>query len=167
MTRMLKFKGLALLLGIIWLATLGILTVVRANEDNGTPVLRGRIVAVNIPGASAISAVGTFLPGGPIHDKPAFAAFTQPGKILDPTRILVGSSSNFGAPRANAGQREGSFLSIETLSAFLLTTPSDGCGPQTLPLAWKASARRRFSTPLELDWPMRPIRQPAVYTPTA
>src|SRR6266699_6877074 len=98
MTRMLKFKVLALLLGIIWLATLGILTVVRANEDNETPVLRGRIVAVNIPGASAISAVRTFLPGGPIHDKPAFAAFTQPGKVLDPARIQVGSTSNFGAP---------------------------------------------------------------------
>jgi len=125
MTRMLKFKGLALLLGIIWLATLGILTVVRANEDNGTPVLRGRIVAVNIPGASAISAVGTFLPGGPIHDKPAFAAFTQPGKILDPTRILVGSSSNFGAPRANAGQREGSFLSIDASGEDVLAVPDD------------------------------------------
>src|SRR6266699_2458776 len=101
MTRMLKFKGLALLLGIIWLATLGILTVVRANEDNGTPVLRGRIVAVNIPGASAISAVGTFLPGGPIHDKPAFAAFTQPGKILDPT---LASARVLSSPSMRAGR---------------------------------------------------------------
>ncbi len=128
MTRMLKFKGLALLLGIIWLATLGILTVVRANDNNGTPVLRGRIVAVNIPGASAISAVGTFLPGGPIHDKPAFAAFTQPGKILDPTRILVGSSSNFGAPRANTGQREGSFLSIDVSGQDVLAVINNAFG---------------------------------------
>jgi hypothetical protein len=60
--------------------------------------LRGRIVALGIPGASAISAFGTFLPGGPIHDNPALAAFTMPGRVLDPVRILVGSTSNFGAP---------------------------------------------------------------------
>jgi len=33
-------------------------------------VLSGRIVATGIPGASAISAVGTFHAGGPIHDDP-------------------------------------------------------------------------------------------------
>jgi hypothetical protein len=33
--------------------------------------------------------------------------------VLEPTRILVGSSSNFGAPKANADQAEGSFLSID------------------------------------------------------
>src|SRR6266496_6162603 len=144
MTRMLKFKGLALLLGIIWLATLGILTVVRANEDNETPVLRGRIVAVNIPGASAISAVGTFLPGGPIHDKPSFAAFTQPGKILDPTRILVGSSSNFGAPRANAGQREGSFLSIDASGEDVLAVPDDFAAADGQVAVEKCGALRRI-----------------------
>ncbi|MCM3874010.1 MAG: hypothetical protein ND895_25255 [Pyrinomonadaceae bacterium] len=74
--------------------------------------LKGRIIAVGIPGASAISPVGHFLPGGPIHDNPAFAAYTLPGRILDPARILVGSRSNFGAPRANSEQRDGSFLSI-------------------------------------------------------
>jgi hypothetical protein len=77
------------------------------------PFLDGRIVALGIPGASAVSAVGTFLPGGPIHDNPAFAAFTQPGRVLDPRRILVGSTSNFGAPPANPHQLEGSFLSID------------------------------------------------------
>ena len=85
----------------------------------------GRIVAVGIPGASAISAVGTFLPGGPIHDKPAFAAFTQPGKVLDPARILVGSTSNFGAPLAIAGQLPGSFISIDPSSAAPLAIPAD------------------------------------------
>jgi hypothetical protein len=84
--------------------------------------LNGRIVAVGIPGISAISPVGTFLPGGPIHDKPAFAAYTQPGSILDPVRILVGSNSNFGEPVAAAGQSQGSFLSI------------DPRGPPTLPM---------------------------------
>jgi hypothetical protein len=73
-----------------------------AEEKDQT--LRGRIVAVGVSGASAISPVGTFLPGGPIHDNPAFAAYTQPGRILDPARILVGSRSNFGAPVANPDQ---------------------------------------------------------------
>lgn len=63
--------------------------------------LRARIVALGIPGASAISPVGTFLPGGPIHDTLAFATYTQPDQILDPVRILVGSRSNFEAPLAN------------------------------------------------------------------
>ena len=62
--------------------------------------LSGRVLAVGIPGAGAISPVGVFHPGGPIHDKPEFAAYTQPGQILDPKRILVGSRSNFGAPPA-------------------------------------------------------------------
>src|SRR5215469_8996520 len=56
--------------------------------DNRQP-LRGRVVALGIPGASAISAVGTFLPGGPIHDNPGLAAFTMPGRVLDPRRQHV------------------------------------------------------------------------------
>src|SRR5262249_20796383 len=87
--------------------------------------LRGRIVAIDIPGVSAISPVGSFLPGGPIHDNPAFAAYTQPGRILDPARILVGSRSNFGAPLANPDEREGSFLSIDPRGAAILVVPSN------------------------------------------
>src|SRR5215471_15477925 len=82
-------------------------------EGDDQPPIRGRIVALGIPGASAISAVGAFLPGGPIHDNPALAAFTMPGRVLDPVRILVGSTSNFGAPVAHAGQLTGSFLSMD------------------------------------------------------
>ena len=69
---------------------------VMAQEKDDGQFLSGRIVAVGIPGISAVSPVGTFLPGGPIHDKPVLAAFTQPGRVLDPTRILVASTSNFG-----------------------------------------------------------------------
>jgi len=87
--------------------------------------LIGRIVAIGIPGVSAISPVGSFLPGGPIHDNPAFAAYTQPGRILDPARILVGSSSNFGAAPANPDEREGSFLSIDPRGATILVIPSN------------------------------------------
>jgi hypothetical protein len=82
-------------------------------EQETPPFIDARVIASGIPGASAVSPVGTFLPGGPIHDNPTLAAFTQPGRVLDPTRILVGSSSNFGAAKANADQAEGSFLSID------------------------------------------------------
>src|SRR5579872_1300948 len=95
-------------------------------KDHGkaTP-LEGRIVAIGIPGASAISAVGSFLPGGPIHDNPALAAFTQPGKVLDPARILVGSRSNFGEPVAIVNQSEGSLLSIDPRGSTTLVVPAD------------------------------------------
>jgi hypothetical protein len=83
----------------------------------------GRVVAAGIPGASAVAPVGTFLAGGPIHDNPALAAFTVPGRVLDPARILVGSSSNFGALKANADQAKGSFLSIDP-RAEELSVPS-------------------------------------------
>jgi hypothetical protein len=76
---------------LLALAAIGTFTI---EAEDGPQALLGRIVALGIPDASAISGVGTFLAGGPIHDKPAFAAFTLPGKILDPMRILVGSPSN-------------------------------------------------------------------------
>ena len=52
--------------------------------------LEGRVVAVGIPGVSAVAPVGTFLPGGPNPTK--FAAYGRPGQVLDPKRILVGST---------------------------------------------------------------------------
>jgi len=98
--------------GAIGLATLGGTSVSAAGAEDPS-FADGRVIAFGIPGASAVSPVGTFLPGGPIHDNPTLAAFTLPGRVLDPTRIVVGSSSNFGAPKANADQAEGSFLSID------------------------------------------------------
>ena len=96
-------------------AAAGMMVLGRPRRGRAAPVpdLRARIVALGIPGASAISPVGTFLAGGPIHDNPAFADSTQSGRILDPARILVGSRSNFGAPLANAQQQAGSFLSLD------------------------------------------------------
>src|SRR5262245_65681440 len=96
---------------VVGFATIGSFNAGRA--DGKKMDLIGRIVAIGIPGVSTISPVGDFLPGGPIHDNPAFAVYTQPGRILDPARILVGSRSNFGAPEANPGEQEGSFLSID------------------------------------------------------
>jgi hypothetical protein len=90
-----------------------------AEDRGGVPTISGRVVAVGIPGASAIAPVGRFLPGSPINTNPVLAAFTQPGRVCDPTRILVGSRSNFGAPKANADQVAGSFLSIDPAGADL------------------------------------------------
>src|SRR5260370_42518777 len=107
-----KRNLLAMALAVTGITTIGTLNVARAEDKDNQPSLRGRIVAVGIPGASAISPVGTFLPGGPIGKAP-LNAFTKPGQILDPTRILVGSSSNFGEPLARTDQLPGSFLSID------------------------------------------------------
>jgi hypothetical protein len=119
-----KRNLLAMALAVTGITTIGTLNVARAEDRDHQPSLQGRIVAVGIPGASAISPVGTFLPGGPIHDKPALHAFTQPGQVLDPVRILVGSSSNFGEPLARTDQREGSFLSIDPNGDTLVIDPN-------------------------------------------
>jgi len=101
-----------------------ILVAAAADHGNGQIlVLEGRLVAVGIPGASAVAPVGTFLPGGPIPTK--FAAYTQPGKVLDPKRILVGSTSNFGEPLWDPNQAPGSFLSIDPTGGSVLLIPAD------------------------------------------
>src|SRR6516225_583679 len=81
-------------------------------------------IAVDIPGASAIAQVGTFLPGPfcgsltPIPSK--FPTFIANGAVLDQNRILVGSRSNFGAPLADGVGSEGSFLSIDPSQSDLI-----------------------------------------------
>ena len=88
-----------------------------------------QIVAVNIPGASAISQVGTFLNasqgacgGSPIPTH--FPSYTIPGAVADPSRILVGSKSNFGAPLLTGVGQEGSVLSIDPNSPTILSVPA-------------------------------------------
>lgn len=94
-------------------------------DDHENGIVRARVVAIGIPGVSAVAPVGTFLPGGPIHDNPAFAAFTLPGHILDTGRILVGSTSNFGEPLAAANQLPGSLLSIDPRCPGVLIPPEN------------------------------------------
>ena len=92
------------------------------------PGLDARIIALNIPGASAISQVGTFLNasqgacgGSPIPTH--FQSYIASGAVADPNRILVGSQSNFGAhPLIGVGQ-EGSFLSIDPSGPGILSVP--------------------------------------------
>jgi len=72
------------------------------------------VVATGIPGAGAITQIGTFHTGGPLHDNAALiAGSTNPGRVLDRTRLFVASTSNFGAPLAIPDQAEGSVLSLD------------------------------------------------------
>src|SRR6516164_3195515 len=102
------------------------------------PLLDARVIALNIPGASAVSQVGTFLnnpvPPACAHPIPTlFPSFTQSGQVLDPKRILVGSRSNFGAPLAVGVGQEGSFLSIDPNADDILIVPPNfaASGTQT------------------------------------
>jgi hypothetical protein len=88
--------------------------------------IKARVIATGIPGASAISQVGTFLnnPVPPACANPIpnlFPQYTVSGAVLDPKRILVGSVSNFGAP-GTLGQ-DGSFLSIDPSGPGILKVP--------------------------------------------
>jgi Di-haem oxidoreductase, putative peroxidase len=87
-------------------------------------VLHARIIATGIPGAGAVAEVGDFLRGSPMHDNALFVPYTQAGMVLDPKRVLVASSSNFGAPLARVNDPEGSILSIDP-AADGLAVPTD------------------------------------------
>jgi hypothetical protein len=106
----------------------------RAARADGIQGINAHVVAANIPGASAIAQIGMFVPTGtelltpgnctnpspiPTH----FAASTQPGAVLDPNRLLVGSRSNFGAPRAMGVGQEGSLVSIDPTGSNVLNVP--------------------------------------------
>src|ERR1700722_1838506 len=101
-----------------------------ASQAQRIPRVDARIRALNIPGASAIAEVGTFLnvppPGACANPIPSkFPSYIQPGAVLDPRRILVGSRSNFGAPRAIGGGEGGSLLSIDPTGPSVLSVPAD------------------------------------------
>ncbi|HVR03645.1 MAG TPA: di-heme oxidoredictase family protein [Polyangia bacterium] len=85
---------------------------------------RARVVAQGIPGAGAIAQVGTFHRGSPFHDKAAFAALTAPGMILDGKRLLVASSSSFGATLSRPAEAPGCVLSLD-VSQGLVAVPAD------------------------------------------
>ncbi len=79
-------------------------------------VVQAEILATGIPGAGAITQVGTFQHGGPLRDNLGLInGTTSPGGVLDPARLLVASTSNFGAPQPAGFTDEapGSILSID------------------------------------------------------
>lgn len=86
-------------------------------------VLDARLIATGIPGAGAVAEVGDFLRGSPLHDNAAFTPFTQPGQVLDPKRVLVASTSNFGAPIAHPNEPEGAVVSLDP-AAFPVAVPA-------------------------------------------
>src|SRR5437763_15647691 len=75
-----------------------------SSSAGGAPdsaVAHADIVASGIPGAGAITQIGTFHTGGPLHDNLTLIAHsTDPGHVLDRTRLFVASTSNFGAQLA-------------------------------------------------------------------
>ncbi len=113
------------LFALVWasICLLALFGLMVAVASPGVPELRGRLVAVGIPGVSAVAAVGTFHEGGPIHDKPAFRTFTQLGAILDPERILVTSTSNFGAPIGHSNVPASAVLSIDPRATTSIQIP--------------------------------------------
>jgi hypothetical protein len=86
--------------------------------------VRGHVVAQGIPGAGAITQIGTFHRSSPIHDKAPFAALTAPGMILDPQRLFVASSSSFGATLARPSEAPGCVLSLD-VSHGVVNVPPD------------------------------------------
>jgi hypothetical protein len=91
------------------------------------PAISAHVVAIGIPGASAIAEVGTFLNDPSACARPIptnFPSFIQPGAVLDSKRLLVGSSSNFGAPLAIGVGQEGALLSIDPSGLSVLRIPS-------------------------------------------
>jgi hypothetical protein len=86
--------------------------------------LAARVVAVGIPGAAGIRQVGRFHAGGPIPGNPEFLMQTRPGRILDPERLLVTSSSNFGARPFNPALALGAVLSLASQRAEPIVVPA-------------------------------------------
>ena len=79
--------------------------------------LHARVIATGLPGAHGIRQVGRFHRGGPITNDPEFLLQTQPGRVLDPERVLIAIESNLGAPLGNRAHAAGSVLSIDPRAA--------------------------------------------------
>lgn len=98
--------------------------------------LSARIVAVGLPDVAGVRQVGRFHAGGPIPGNPEFLLQTDPGRVLDPQRLLVAVASNFGAPLGTASFRQGAVLSIDPRGMQTLVIPGDfaaGGGQARLP----------------------------------
>jgi CxxC motif-containing protein (DUF1111 family) len=97
----------------------------RAQEAVTPVLLPGRIIAVGLIGGSAVSPVGYLHPGNATYEAAVPATQTQSGRVLDPRRVLVASTSNYGAPRARNEDPEGAVLSIDPVGDQPVTIPAD------------------------------------------
>lgn len=86
---------------------------VQVTADPDVNVVHAEIVATGIKGAGAIAQIGMFQRGSPVNFKSTFNIYTNPGRVLDGARLLVASTSNYGAPLSNMDQYAGSLLSID------------------------------------------------------
>ena len=68
----------------------------RANNLPVPVTLAARVVVSGLRDAHAITQVGRFHVGGPLVANPEFLLSTQPGRVLDPERILVATEINGG-----------------------------------------------------------------------
>ena len=105
--------------------------IVDADSDAVMP-LPATVVATGIPGAGAIAQVGTFHKGGPFAPGGALEPATHP--VLERTRLLVASTSNFGAPLARPTEAPGSILSLNT-ALGVVNVPPDFANPNLSPPA--------------------------------
>ena len=106
-----------------------ILAVDDRDADRSAP-LAATVVAAGIPGAGAIAQAGTFHTGGPFAPGGALAAASHP--VLDRTRLLVASTSNFGAPLARPLDAPGAILSLD-VSRGAVSVPADFARPDLAP----------------------------------
>lgn len=113
-------------------------------------MLRARIVATGLPGAHGIRQVGRFHSGGPFTTNPEFLLQTQPGRVLDPERVLVALENNLGAALGNRAHAAGSVLSIDPRG------PAGG-RPITVPANLAVLPQRGQGGPLQI-YPRRPKR---------
>jgi Di-haem oxidoreductase, putative peroxidase len=126
-----RFLALASLLSIMLAMAGGRIvagppTLASAGGTQDIATVQADIVATGIPGAGAITQVGTFHRGGPFVERPGLAAEAHP--VLDDNRLLVASTSNFGAPVA-LPQAEGSILSIDVSAGRVdITDPTFAVG---------------------------------------
>ena len=140
----------------------------RDRPDKRLGALKARVIATGIPGAGAVTEVGDFLTGSPLHDKSTFVPFTAAGGVLAPTRVLVASTSNFGAPLARPSDPEGTILSIDPNNDNLaVPTGFAGAGGQASD-AGRSSAGLRGAepgVPQQRRQPAGRDRRPAVGEP--
>jgi len=89
-----------------------------SKEDTSSIVQEeGTVLAVGIPGVGAVRQVGPFLDSShdsPFALNPLFIAYKGEGRVLDKNRLLIASTSNFGAPLGNSAHLPGSVISIAT-----------------------------------------------------
>lgn len=100
------------------------------DDADGARPLTAIVVATGIPGAGAIAQAGTFHKGGPFAPGGALATASHP--VLDRTRLLVASTSNFGAPLARSTEAPGSILSLD-ISHGVVNVPADFARPDLSP----------------------------------